>query len=100
MDIETKPENAKGGNTYPLTDEGKRRYISGGISTGQGAEELSNEQMRLLGEKGYILTGQYADIAGFFLSNSPTCVSPSSDYTYIENNRVWNKAARLVRQAL
>lgn len=100
VDIENKPENAKGGNTYPLTDEGKKRYISGGISTGQSAEELSNEQLKLLNDKGYILAGQYADMAGFFLSNSPTCVSKSSDYTYIENNRVWNKAARLVRQAL
>ena len=100
VDIESKPENAKGGNTYPLTDEGKKRYISGGISTGQSAEELSNEQLKLLNDKGYILAGQYADMAGFFLSNSPTCVSKSSDYTYIENNRVWNKAARLVRQTL
>ena len=100
VDIENKPENAKGGNTYPLTDEGKKRYISGGISTGQSAEELSNEQLKLLNDKGYILAGQYADMAGFFLSNSPTCVSKSSDYTYIENNRVWNKAARLVRQTL
>ena len=100
VDIENKPENAKGGNTYPLTDEGKKRYISGGISTGQSAEELTNEQLKLLNDKGYILAGQYADMAGFFLSNSPTCVSKSSDYTYIENNRVWNKAARLVRQAL
>ena len=100
VDIENKPENAKGGNTYPLTDEGKKRYISAGISTGQSAEELSNEQLKLLNDKGYILAGQYADMAGFFLSNSPTCVSKSSDYTYIENNRVWNKAARLVRQTL
>ena len=100
VDIENKPENAKGGNTYPLTDEGKKRYISGGISTGQSAEELSNEQLKLLNDKGYILAGQYADMAGFFLSNSPTCVSKASDYTYIENNRVWNKAARLVRQTL
>ena len=100
VDIENKPENAKGGNTYPLTDEGKKRYISGGISTGQSAEELSNEQLKLLNDKGYILAGQYADMAGFFLSNSPTCVSKSSDYSYIENNRVWNKAARLVRQVL
>ena len=100
VDIENKPENAKGGNTYPLTDESKKRYISGGISTGQSAEELSNEQLKLLNDKGYILAGQYADMAGFFLSNSPTCVSKSSDYTYIENNRVWNKAARLVRQTL
>ena len=100
VDIESKPENAKGGNTYPLTDEGKKRYISGGISTGQSAEELSNEQLKLLNDKGYILAGQYADMAGFFLSNSPTCVSKSSDYTYIENNRIWNKAARLVRQTL
>ena len=100
VDIESKPENAKGGNTYPLTDEGKKRYISGGISTGQSAEELTNEQLKLLNDKGYILAGQYADMAGFFLSNSPTCVSKSSDYTYIENNRIWNKAARLVRQTL
>ena len=100
VDIEKKPEFAKGGNTYPLTDAGKKRFISAGISTGQSVEELSNEQIKLLNTRGYILAGQYADTAGFYFSNSPTCVSKTSDYSYIENNRVWNKAARLVRKSL
>ena len=35
-----------------------------------------------------------------YFSGSATCCTKTSDYAYIENNRVWNKAARLIREAL
>ena len=35
-----------------------------------------------------------------YFNDSHTCTEVSGDYAYIEDNRVWDKAAKLVRQAL
>ncbi len=101
VDIETKPKTARTYNTYPLTGAGKERFINAGVSTGEMIGELSSATIKdLTTGKGYILVAPYVGVSGFYFSNSPTCVSSSSDYCYIENNRVWNKSARLVREAL
>lgn len=98
VDIETKPEDAKGGSTYPLTDTGRKRFISASISTGVSTDALSNEQLKLLKDRGYIIAGSYPDTAGIYFSAAPTCTSKASDYSYIQNNRVWNKAVRILRR--
>ncbi|MRJ11398.1 DUF2586 family protein [Ornithobacterium rhinotracheale] len=100
VDIENKPKNARSYNTYPLTDEGLGKFVKVAFSTGESISEVSTESQQDLNNKGYIFAGVYVDVAGFYFSNSHTCVSAASDFTYIENNRVWNKAARLVRAAL
>jgi len=48
-------------------------------------------------DKGYIIAGSYPGYSGVFFSGSATCVEKASDYAYSENNRVRNKAARLIR---
>ncbi|MRI64425.1 DUF2586 family protein [Ornithobacterium rhinotracheale] len=100
VDIENKPDTARTYNTYSLTDEGLKKFIKVALSTGENINEISTQSQQDLNNKGYIFAGTYVDVAGFYFSNSHTCVSKSSDFTYIENNRVWNKAARLVRAAL
>ncbi len=100
VDIETKPKTARTYNTYPLTDAGKERFINASVSTGEMIGALSSATIKDLTRKGYILVAPYVGVSGFYFSNSPTCVSNSSDYCYIENNRIWNKAARLVREVL
>lgn len=100
VDIENKPDTARTYNTYSLTDEGLKKFIKAALSTGENINEISTQSQQDLNNKGYIFAGTYVDVAGFYFSNSHTCVSKSSDFTYIENNRVWNKAARLVRAAL
>lgn len=100
VDIEKKPDTARTYNTYSLTDDGLNRFVSASISTGETIGELSSKSLKDIGNKGYILVAPYVGVAGLYFSNSYTCVSNSSDYCYIENNRVWNKSARLVREAL
>lgn len=100
VDIEKKPSTAKTYDTYPLTDTAKKRFIEVGVSTGVAIGKLSSVSIKDLTTKGYILVAPYIGVSGFYFSNSATCVSSSSDYCYIENNRVWNKSARLVREVL
>lgn len=100
VDIEAKPADSLNYDTYPLTDGGLGRFLHAGTSAGSAMEELTNEQLAALNAKGYIFAGQYEAEAGYYFSNSPTCVSTSSDYAYIERNRTWNKAKRLIAKTL
>lgn len=100
VDIEKKPADSLTFDTYPLTSPGTGRFVNVGTSTGKTMEELTNVQIKALNEKGYIFAGQYEAEADFYFSNSPTCVSAASDYSYIERNRTWNKAKRLISKIL
>lgn len=99
-DILNKPDEKKGKALYSLTESGLKRFITASLSTGQKVADLSNEQIKSLVSKGYIFVGPYIGASGMYFSGSATCYPKSSDYAYIENNRVWNKAARLIREAL
>ncbi|MGC4130070.1 MAG: DUF2586 family protein [Bergeyella sp.] len=100
VDVEKKPIDSRSYETYPLTDSGTGRFVNVGISTGQSIDELTDVQLKSLNAKGYIFAGQYEAEADFYFSNSPTCVSIASDYSYIERNRTWNKAKRLIAKTL
>ena len=100
VDIEKKPIDTRSYDTYPLTDSGLGRFINAGLSTGQNMDEISDAQLKSLNLKGYVFAGQYEAEADFYFSNSPTCVSIASDYSYIERNRTWNKAKRLIAKTL
>lgn len=99
-DILNKPDDKKGRSFYSLTESGLKRFITASLSTGQKISELTNEQIKSLVAKGYIFVGPYIGASGMYFSGSATCCTKTSDYAYIENNRVWNKAARLIREAL
>lgn len=99
-DILNKPDDKKGRSFYSLTESGLKRFIAASLSTGQKISELTNEQIKSLVAKGYIFVGPYIGASGMYFSGSATCYTKTSDYAYIENNRVWNKAARLIREAL
>jgi hypothetical protein len=52
-----------------------------------------------LNDKGYIFLRKFTKegLAGTYHNDSPTAVSETSDYAYIENNRVIDKASRNIR---
>lgn len=100
VNIEKKPLDSLTFDTYPLTSSGAGRFINVGISTGVDIQELTNVQVKALNDKKYIFAGQYEAEADFYFSNSPTCVTEASDYCYIERNRTWNKAKRLISRTL
>lgn len=98
VNILRKPEGKKGTENYPLTGGG--RWESASLSDGRPFSSLSFTEQRTLNEKGYIYAGNFEGYEGVYFSGSATCVEMASDYAYIENNRTWNKAARLIRKTL
>ena len=100
VDANDKPDYAKGLNYWTLSDIARGLFLTAALQSGKNFAALTAAERQALNEKGYIFIGGYAGFAGFYFSNSPTCTAVTSDYAYIENNRVWNKAARGVRTAL
>lgn len=98
--IENKPDEKKTSVFYSLTDTTPKRFVKAGLSTGQNIADLSDQQIKDLVEKGHVLIGPYVGAAGMYFSSSATCTSKTSKYSTIENNAVWNGAARLISEAL
>lgn len=70
------------------------------MSDGVLTETLSKVSLDTLDSKGYIYAVTYEGYSGVYFSSSPTAIERQSDYAFIENNRVWNKAARIIRNTL
>ena len=100
LDIERKPRAARGTLSYPLTDATRKRFVSANLQNGKNASTLTKAEYTALEAKGYIYIVDYNAFAGFYFSDSHTCVESASDYSRIENNRVWDKGAVLARAAL
>ena len=100
VDIVRKPEAAKGTTTYPLTITALGYFLGAALSNGQPFAAVSVPDRGLLGDKGYIYAGSFAGLDGVYFNDSHTCIEASDDYAYIEDNGVWNKAVRLLREGL
>lgn len=98
VDILNKPDAERGNESYPLSDG--ILWNAATLSGGTDVSTLTNTQITDLTTKGYIFAGTYEGYAGIFFNSSPTCTAASSDYAFIENNRVWNKSARIIRTTL
>lgn len=99
-DIINKPDYAKGTETFPISSTLLGRYASVALSDGTAVKGLSQVEKDQLTERGYIYGGKYQGFPGVFLNTEPTCVAIESDYSFGNNNGVWNKAARGIRLAL
>ncbi|MEH0008014.1 MAG: DUF2586 family protein [Flavobacteriales bacterium] len=100
VNIRNKPAGKKGAPDYPLTDLASKLWLNSALSDGTPIGRLSKVDLKNLTDKGYIYVASYEGYGGLFFNDSPTCVQKASDYAYIENNRTWNKMARLVRAVL
>ena len=99
-DIINRPDSKKTEKFYSLTDTATGRFVKAALSTGEKIEELTDVQIKSLSNRAYILIGSYVGAAGMYFSGSETCTAKTSKYSTIENNAVWNAAARLIREAL
>ena len=100
VDIQNKPLEKRGSSDYTLTDKNKGLWVNPKLTGGATISSLTKAQLTDLESKGYIYAASYEGYPGAFFTNSKTCISQASDYCFIENNRVWNKAARALRIAL
>lgn len=98
VNIINKPDAAKGKENYPLGV--KKQWQNVGLSDGRAFASLTFTDQGNLNAKAYMYPGSFNGYPGVYLNGAPTCVEAASDYGYIENNRTWNKAARLIRTAL
>jgi hypothetical protein len=67
------------------------------FSNGQLYSTLADSQFESLNNYAYVFLRKLVDISGSYWSDSKTTVTPTSDYSTIENNRVYNKITRVVR---
>lgn len=100
VDIEQKPLNSRGGSDYPLTNGSLGRWIDSFLPDGTSVSSMQKTQLLALIQKGYIVAAGYEGYPGFFFENSYAAIEQTSDFAFIENNRVWNKAARIIRETL
>lgn len=98
VNILQKPSAKRAQSDYPLTNW--NRWTSAAISNGVAVTELTGVDKKSITDKGYIFAGSYDGYGGTFFNDSPTATAAISDYAFIENNRVWNKAARRIRAIL
>lgn len=70
------------------------------FGNGQLYTDLSDGQFESLNNYAYTFLLKQIGITGSYWSNSLTAVTPTSDYSTIENNRVYQKITRVVRAAL
>jgi len=61
---------------------------------------LDEAAIDAVGDKHYLFIKKYTGIPGTYFNDSRTAISQTSDYSTLENVRVFDKAVRLVRQAL
>ena len=70
------------------------------FANGQLYTALADSQFESLNNYGYLFLKKHIGLDGSYWSDSKTVVAASSDYSTIENNRVYNKITRGARAAL
>lgn len=98
VDIQNKPNAKKGDRDYSLTDLGLSKFL-GGVLNDKNVNELTAPEKKALADAGYIFIGGYPGYSGLFFNGDNTCTDTASKYRFIHANRIWNKAARLLREA-
>lgn len=100
VNIIKKPLAKRGFPDYSLTDSTVGAWPDAYLTTGISVTALEQPSFQELKGKGYIMAASYEGYPGFFFTDSCTCIARESDFAYIENNRTWNKAARIIRVTL
>lgn len=100
VDIIKKPRLKRGTEDYTLTDSKLGAWLEAYLPDGRSVNSLDNDEYKAIKALGFIMACSYQEYAGVFFENSYTAVERNSDFGQIENNRTWNKAARITRATL
>jgi hypothetical protein len=83
---------------------GKYNLLAGAFSAarvnGVLMQNKTAAELDTLNTNGYLYFISITDYPGLYMNASYSCTTATDDYSTIEKNRTWNKAARLVRQAM
>lgn len=83
-----------------LTDTADSLFLKAGLSSNTLTGDADPSDLALLETKGYIYVKKYDGFDGVYFNDAHCCIAASDDYAYIEDNEVYNKAQRLLYQAL
>jgi hypothetical protein len=67
-------------------------------SSGQLITGLAKATRNTVADKGYVFATKHPQLEGYYVSDDPTCVAVTDDYSWITRNRVINKAATITRR--
>lgn len=92
--LQAKNNPNKGTADMPIDAVASNSFLKIAVSSGVLTSALSANDVQVLKNKGYIFADNYPEYPGVFFSGSPACTLITSDFAYLVNARVWNKAAR------
>lgn len=96
VDVEVKPKGKEADENYPLNFLGVD-WKDAGVPFGDADFATMNDTLKEeLEEKHILFAGRFNGYPGIYWSGSETAVKDSDDFSRIERNRAWNKAARIV----
>lgn len=85
---------------FNLSDAARGWFLKPGLSSALPLTSYSDTDLSTLDTKGYIFAETIPQVSGVYFQDTHTCAAISSDYAYIENNRVIDKMLRLANAAL
>jgi len=100
VDIANKPTNKVSQESFPLTDRSEGFYLDAALSSGKKFAELTAAELTALGNKGLVYAGAFGGYDGYYINNGHVCAPVTGTYAYIEDNRVWCKAASITRTVM
>ncbi|GGF22266.1 DUF2586 family protein [Hymenobacter cavernae] len=83
---------------FNLASDGS--FLKSGLANGKPIGQVLPSDLEGLNAKGYLFAVTHTGFDGQYWNDSHAATDVASDYAYIENTRTFNKAARVVRQAL
>ncbi|MEI6850157.1 MAG: DUF2586 family protein [archaeon] len=91
-------ENIGWVNKFNIKNEGTSEYDNPTFGNGIYVSSQTTTALTNIQNKGYIFLRKFVGLTGTYWNDSPTAVVETSDYAYIENNRVFDKARRGIRK--
>lgn len=82
---------------FPLSRAVDSKFLTAALSSGVLVSGYTDASLNTLNDKGYIFPRAFTGLTGFYWNDSHTATAADSDYAYIENVRVIQKAARRIR---
>ena len=82
---------------FPIKNEGTLEYDEPAFGNGTLVKNVTDTQLTTIQNSGYIFLRKLIGSTQTFWNDSPTAVVATNDYSFIESNRVFDKARRLLR---
>lgn len=76
--------------------DGGLNIVTATFTNGQRIENFSKAQMDAIHDKGYLFIRKFTGLSGYYFNDDPTATAQNDDFLSVTNNRVMDKALRLL----